>query len=107
MTATVDLVAAVREFIATLPLTGRVAFHARVAANALAIVERALTAPLPAPVLGLGDADLCDAIRAGDFDAASPALLDALIAATCARLAVDNPRYATLARLTADAAPPR
>ncbi len=35
-----DLVAAVREFIAGLALEGREGFHAKVAANALAIVER-------------------------------------------------------------------
>ncbi len=102
-----ELVAAVRVFLAKLPLAGRDAFHARVAANALAIVERELAAPpSPAP-LGLGDAELCARFRAGTLDAATPGLLDALIVATCARLSVDNPRYATLARLAADAAAPR
>jgi len=44
-------------------------------------------------------ATLSAAIRAGTVTAATPGLLDALIAATCARLRVDNPRYPTLARL--------
>ena len=100
-----ELVTAVREFIAGLPLTGRDAFHARVAANALAIVARELAAPPPPPVFGLDDAAVCAAIRVGTFDAATPGLLDALVAATRARLAVDNPRYATLARLQ-EAPPP-
>ncbi len=39
-----ELVAAVRAFLDGLPLTGREAFHAKVAANALAIVERELAA---------------------------------------------------------------
>ncbi len=99
-----ELVAAVRAFLAALPLEGRDAFHAKVAANALAIVERELGASPPPAPLGLSDAELSAAIRAGRLDAATPGLIDALIAATCARLAVDNPRYPTLARLGGDAA---
>jgi hypothetical protein len=97
-----DLIAAVRAFLNGLPLTGRDAFHAKVAANTLAIVERELAAPPTPSALGLSDAELCAAIRAGTLDAATPGLLDALIVATCARLAVDNPRYATLSRLQPD-----
>ena len=104
-----ELIAAVRVFLEDLPLTGRDLFQARVAANALAIVERELAAPLP-PVFELSDVVLCERFRAGTLDAATAGLLDALIAATCARLAVDSPRYATLARLRPpppDAAPRR
>ena len=107
-----DLIAAVREFIGGLTLDGRDAFHAKVAANALAIVERELGGDVAtvesAALLSFrhpgtrGDdggavsplrADLCAAIRAGGLTAATPGLLDALIVATRARLAVDNPRY--------------
>ena len=56
-------------------------------------------------MLGHSDADLCAAIRAGTLDVATPGLLDALIAATRARLAVDNPRYPTLARLDPASSP--
>ena len=68
------------------------------------VVERELGASPPPAPLGLSDAELSAAIRAGRLDAATPGLIDALIAATCARLAVDNPRYPTLARLGGDAA---
>lgn len=103
------LIAAVREFLAGLSPTAslRDAFHVKVAGNVLAIVERELAAPPLPPVFGLSDAELCARIRAGTLDIATTGLLDALIAATCARLAVDNPRYPTLTRLTGDAAPRR
>ncbi len=100
-----ELVAAVRAFVAGLELNGREAFHARVAANALAIVERELAAVPAPPVLGHSDADLCAAIRAGTIGIDTPGLVDALIVATCARLTVDNPRYATLARLASATGP--
>ncbi len=130
-----ELVAAVRAFLAGLAegsaLAGRDAFHAKVAANALAIVERELAGEADAvevaaltsychPRFREDDSEIevatlrqtmCAAIRAGDLTVATPGLVDALIAATCARLAIDNPRYATLARLdpaiAADAAPRR
>lgn len=136
MTATIDLVAAVREFIAGLidatadapaMLTGREAFHARVAANALAIVERELGGDAAAAEIAAlapftradaasellattaaavitNRAAICALLRARAIDAGTPGLVDALIVATCARLAVDNPRYSTLARLAGDAA---
>ncbi len=94
-----ELITAVRTFIAGLALEGRDGFHAKVAANVLAIVERELAAPSPIGVLGLNDAALSTAIRAGILTVATPGLVDALIVATVARLQVDNPRYATLARL--------
>ena len=110
-----DLLDAVAEWLATLAptLSGRAGFDARVAGNVLDIVARELAlqpetaqAAAYAALLGPGAtaAQLCDAVRAGRLGVATPGLLDGLIAATVARLAVDNPRYATLARLTQ---PPR
>ncbi len=86
-------------------LSGRLAFHARVAANALAIVERELARnPDAAEADALasfgGAARLCEALRAGRLDPQDPALLKAIRKAALARLATDNPRYATFARLT-------
>jgi hypothetical protein len=66
--------------------SGQLAFHARVAANVLAIVARELE--LGAVPTGADRADLADlAVRA---DLADPAGLAADVAA---RLAVANPRY--------------
>ena len=103
--SSVELLDAVQAFLAALPLAGRDAFHAKVAGNVLAIVAREIAAGR----LGAAadDAALSGRIRAGEVDAATPGLIDALIAATCARLAVDNPRYPTLARLTGDGTAPR
>lgn len=113
------LVEAVRGFIAGLPLDGRDAFHAKVAANALAIVARELSqqpdaaeaavlaaflAGQPADANAAAPTALCALIRAGKLGVATPGLLDALIAAAVVRLRVDNPRYATLTRLERDAA---
>lgn len=56
---------------------------------------------------GALSAEVCAAIRSGALTVATPGLLDALIGAMTARLAVDNPRYSTLARLTGDTAPER
>jgi hypothetical protein len=116
-----DLVGAVREFIAGLGLEGRDAFHAKVAANALAIVERELEqGPDAAEVAALASISrgeggevtdlrsaICAALRDGTFTPATPGLLDALITANLPRLAVDNPRYSTFLRRTAAAAPQR
>lgn len=107
----VELLEAVREFIEqdALPaLAGRSAFHARVAVNAIAIVERELTlgpaneaserARL-ATLLGHdGDldslrADLSTAIRSGALDERRAEVLDALRASTRAALAIANPKY--------------
>ena len=75
-----ELIEAVREFLETDVMgstEGRVRFHARVAANALAIVERELAAGTAAAdghgwrlaALGVADdAQLAGAIRAGDLD---------------------------------------
>jgi len=109
--STAQLVAAVRDFlekVAQPELSGHSAFHARVAANALAIVERELA-------LGAGqdaaervrlrallgrdgelealNRELCRSIRAGEIALDAPGLLEHLRATTLAKLAVDQPNY--------------
>lgn len=104
------LIAAVRDFIAGLRLEGRDAFHAKVAGNVLAIVERELAQnadTVEVAALGMSPAELCARVRAGQLTLAAPGLLDAVVAANLARLAVDNPRYSTFVRRTAPAAPQR
>jgi AcrR family transcriptional regulator len=94
-------------------LSGRLAFHARVAVNVLEMVRRELAlgpaavdgeaARLKAllgrdaPVAELEQA-LCEAIAAGRADPADPALVDHLWATTLDTLAVDQPNYATYRR---------
>lgn len=110
------LIDAVQLFLAELEpeLTGRRAFHAKVAGNALAIVARELAlAPrvreqaLLAEALGhdapLDElrAELCSQLRAGTVGEATPGLVDALLGVALAKCAVDNPRYATFKRLQA------
>ena len=110
-----DLIDSVRGFLAEIEpsLSGREAFHAKVAGNVLAIVERELRqnpelveAAALAGLLG-HDAPLAELrvdfgarLRDGRLDAATPSLIDALTAAAVARLAVDNPKFSTLKRLT-------
>ena len=107
-----ELVAAVRDFLektARPALSGHAAFHARVAANALALVERELLrgpeqdhaerARLRALLGRDGDLDalnreLCRRIRSGDLGPDTPGLLAHLRETTLAKLAVDQPRYA-------------
>jgi hypothetical protein len=83
----------------------RTAYLARVAANVLAGVGRELALGPEQErrhrerlaALGYRDqAELAAAIRAGRIDADDPALLAAVRAAVDDRLAVANPRYATL-----------
>ena len=97
-------------------LTGRLAFHARVAANALAIVRRELeqgpaadradAARLTA-LLGMdGDnttltEELCRRIETGEIAADDPALIDHLWATTLATVAVDQPNYGTYRHIMA------
>ena len=109
-----ELVTAVREFLEeqALPrLEGRTAFHARVAANALAIVERQLSLGPAAEAAeharlcellgrGAGEAnleslnrDLCKRIRDGQLGIHSPGLTEHLRRTTLDKLAVDQPRY--------------
>ena len=114
-----ELIDAVAEFITreiAPTLSGRLAFHARVAANALAIVKRELEqgpaadradAARLAALLGMdGDpaalnAALCRRIEAGEIAADDPALVDHLWATTLATLAVDQPNYGTYRRIVA------
>jgi Domain of unknown function (DUF6285) len=99
----VELVAAVAEFLETdvrQATSGQVNFHARVAANALRIVERELLATDDAPVgaalaeLGFADeAKLAAAIRAGDLDEHARNVTSCLRALVRHRLAVAHPGY--------------
>ena len=119
-----ELLAAVAGFLrdeVSPTLSGRLAFHARVAVNVLEMVRRELALG-PAAVEGeaarlksllgregplpdLEDA-LCAAIAAGEVDPADPALIDHLWATTLDTLAVDQPGYATYRRAVAEAAAP-
>ncbi len=109
------LVKAVAAFIGEIEgqLSGRQAFHAKVAANALAIVARELALkPQAAEAAALGGflghdagvdklrAELCGRLRMGTLTPETPGLIEALTEATLAKAAVDNPRYATFKRLT-------
>ncbi|WP_049563327.1 DUF6285 domain-containing protein [Nonomuraea sp. SBT364] len=99
-----ELVAAVRDFLAAdvLPaVDGRTRFHARVAVNVLAMVERELrlgpaqAGEHAARLAGLGvadDAELARAIREGRFDG-DDRLTDLLTRAVRAKLEVANPAY--------------
>ena len=110
-----DLIDSVRGFLAEFEseLSGRQAFHARVAGNVLALVERelrqrpeAVEAEALSGLLGrtapLAElrADVCAALRDRSLDERTPGLLEALLAATVAKLAVDNPKFSTYRRLT-------
>lgn len=102
-----ELVAAVAEFLDTAfvdreggPGTdGQVRFHARVAANALRIVERELGDTSGAATQALADLGFADeaalaaAIRAGEFDERPDALTACLYALVRHRLAIDHPGY--------------
>ena len=107
------LLAAVAHFLrqeAAPALEGRLAFHARVAANALDIAarewrlapeaEQAERARLTA-LLGHGgdnaalNDELCTRITSVTIDPHDPALLDHLWQTTLDALAVDQPKYAT------------
>jgi hypothetical protein len=101
----VELLEAVREWIEgdVMPaVEGRLQFHARVAVNVLAIVERELAigddqaAAHGARLASLGvvdDADLAARIRAGDLDDRLDEVRDAVWASVRDKLAVANPRY--------------
>jgi hypothetical protein len=106
-----ELVAAVRGFLtdkAMSQLSGHTAFHARVAAKALAIVERELELAAPAQARAherlkklLGRDDdldeltrvLCGEIRAGRMGFDTPGLIDHLRETTLDTLAIDQPTY--------------
>lgn len=106
-----ELVNAVRNFLETkaMPeLKGHTAFHARVAANALGIVARELELGPRADkaemsrliaLLGHGgelavlNRELCEAIRSGKIDIASPELREHLEKTTLDKVAIDQPNY--------------
>jgi len=98
-----ELVAAVAEFLETdvrESTAGQVNFHARVAANALRIVERELLADSSADVtdalarVGCDDeAQLAAAIRAGGLDGRSDQVQLAMRALVSCRLSVGHPGY--------------
>lgn len=93
-----ELVAAVAEFLETevrSATEGAVNFHARVAVNALRIVERELRQDVPGPeLLGHGDEQaLARAIRDGEFDDRGAELEPALRALVRYRLDVAHPGY--------------
>jgi hypothetical protein len=117
----VELIEAVSRFIderAKPHLTGRDAFLARVAVNALAIVGRELeqgpaaeaeAAHRLAALLSHGgdlpalNDELCDRLARGDLDLASPGVLDHLKAGAIAQAAIDQPTYSGLAAARGDA----
>ena len=106
-----ELVTAVREFLekhAMPALTGHTAFHARVAANALAIVARELEQGGAANTaehqrlrqllktdgtLDELNRELCRRIRSGAVALDDPALGDHLRQTTLAKVAIDQPNY--------------
>ena len=109
--SSLELVTAVREFIekhAMPELQGRTAFHARVAANALAIVARELEQGDPVNsaererlrrllqqdgTLAELNRELCRRIRDGRIAWDDPALGAHLVPTTLAKVAVDQPNY--------------
>jgi Domain of unknown function (DUF6285) len=102
----VELVEAVREFLegdVAEATEGRVRFHARVAARALAIVERELVSAermgaehaRRLAALGFGsDAELAAAIRSGACDDRWDEVAAVVRATVADKLAVANPGYA-------------
>ncbi|MFK8025196.1 MAG: DUF6285 domain-containing protein [Ilumatobacter sp.] len=100
-----ELIEAVREWIEgdlMAGATGRTRFHARVAANMLAMVERELAVDGADELehrerlagLGIADnAEFATAIRAGELDDRLGEVLDVLRADVASRLAIANPRY--------------
>jgi len=100
-----QLLEAVREFLTDDVMnatSGRVRFHARVAANVLAIVERELelgpaqrrTHAEALARLGVGsEAELARALREGSLDDRLEEVVAAVRATVRAKLLVANPRY--------------
>lgn len=104
-----ELIAAVAQFLeheVQPALDGRLAFHTKVAANALRIVERELTGTAADDELaGLraltgDDGDLlalntvlANKIRTGELSIADSAVRDHLIRSALSRLRVDSPKY--------------
>lgn len=114
-----ELIAAVREFLsehAMAELEGRTRFHARIAVNALSIVERELTlrgpanereaARLRALLEREGELDeqvreLSQRIGSGELADDDEALLEHLWATALDKLAIDQPGYAAYQRALA------
>jgi hypothetical protein len=114
-----ELVSAVRDFLerqAMPKLEGHTAFHARVAVNALAIVERQLKLGPDAEtaeqqrlrtLLGRDgtldelNRELCARIRAGEIGLSTLGLPEHLRETTLAKLAVDQPKYSGYLRALA------
>lgn len=112
----IELIEAVRSFLETkaMPaLDKHMAFHARVAANALAIVQRELEQGSEQTAVELErlrdllkkegtleelNRELCRRIRSGDVPTDAPGLKEHLWETTLAKLAVDQPKYATYRR---------
>ena len=100
-----ELVAAVREFLEADVMeatTGRVQFHARVAINALTMVERelaegtAMDREHEARLRRLGfdsDAGLASAIAAGDLDERLPEVGEVVYESVLEKLRIANPGY--------------
>ncbi|MCH7960320.1 MAG: hypothetical protein IID08_09320 [Candidatus Hydrogenedentes bacterium] len=115
-----ELLRAVNDFLRerVLPqLEGHAAFHGRVAANVLDIVQRELeTAPAAnaaeharlGRLLGeegsLEDLNraLCRRIRSGELGLDTPGLVDHLWETTLTKVAIDQPKYATYQRMKID-----
>ena len=115
-----ELLRAVNDFLQehVLPqLEGHAAFHGRVAANVLGIVQRELeTAPEAneaeharlGRLLGeegsLEDLNraLCRRIRSGELGLDTPGLVDHLWETTLTKVAIDQPKYATYQRMIND-----
>jgi hypothetical protein len=100
--------------VATPQLTGHAAFHARVSANALALVARELAQREAGDARAVElyqallandngnlqslEAALCTAIRNGDMDTNTPHLLTSLREIASAQLTIDQPTYSGLIR---------
>ncbi len=117
-----ELVSAVRAFIrdvARPQLSGHAGFHARVAENALAIVERELAArpdaeagererllallgPQPSASTDALNRRLAEAIRSGEITLDTPGLLEHLRQTAMAQVAIDQPSYSGLQIATKD-----
>jgi hypothetical protein len=113
-----ELTEAVRRFLdeqAAPKLEGRDAFLARVAANALAAVERELQLAPAAEAAArqrlvalLGreasyeslNEELCEKLESGEFDLMTPGVLAHLKASTIDQIKIDQPGYSGLAQLT-------
>jgi hypothetical protein len=113
-----ELTQAVRRFLdehAAPKLEGRDGFLAKVAANALAAVERELhQAPAAeaaarqrlAALLGhdgsfeVLNEELCERLASGEFDLTTPGVFDHLRATTIDQVRIDQPGYSGLAHLT-------